>query len=295
MPVFTPNGIEACPLCWQVAIGMGILVGCVTRHRFTAKGFFRRWLNRKQMANRKRNHRSSGKADRSKNGHCEAVDVLKRQATVLNPSERVDFGSLPQFAIWPEDVEKFLDQLPEIGLFDLVVTSPPYNLGKAYEDRQTIDAYTRWQERVIRKCVARLQPTGSICWQVGNHILERRGGRSTSILPLDYVFHTIFDNLGLQMRNRIVWRFGHGLHCKHRFSGRYEIVLWYTRSDEYIFDLDAVRVPSKYPGKKHFKGPRAASTRATPLERILKTCGTFPMSRVTTLRRPTIRVSFRWL
>lgn len=66
------------------------------------------------------------------------------------------------------------------------------------------------------------------------------------------------------MRNRIIWHFEHGLHCKRRFSGRYETVNWFTKSSRYVFNLDAVRVPQKYPGKKHFKGPKAGQYSCNP-------------------------------
>jgi adenine-specific DNA-methyltransferase len=67
------------------------------------------------------------------------------------------------------------------------------------------------------------------------------------------------------MRNRIIWHFEHGLHCSRRFSGRYETIIWFTKSDEYVFNLDAVRVPQKYPGKKYFKGPKAGQYSCNPL------------------------------
>ena len=74
-----------------------------------------------------------------------------------------------------------------------------------------------------------------------------------------------FKGFGLKLRNRIIWRFNHGLHCKKRFSGRYETILWFTKNDEYVFNLDPVRVPSKYPGKRHFKGPKRGQLSGNPL------------------------------
>jgi adenine-specific DNA-methyltransferase len=41
--------------------------------------------------------------------------------------------------------------------------------------------------------------------------------------------------------------------------------MWYTRSDEYVFNLDSVRVPAKYPGKRHFKGPKVGQFSGNPL------------------------------
>lgn len=162
-------------------------------------------------------------------------------------------------AIFQGDAEQFLFSLPETPLFDLVVTSPPYNIGKSYEKKDALDAYMAWQNRIIDLIVPRLKPEGSLCWQVGNFV------DNGQIVPLDIEFAPIFKAHGLQMRNRIIWHFGHGLHTRRRFSGRYEVVLWYTKTDDYHFDLDAVRVPSKYPGKKHFKGPKKGQVSGHPL------------------------------
>ena len=59
------------------------------------------------------------------------------------------------------DVESFLDSLPREPTFDLVVTSPPYNIGKPYETRSTLEDYLLWQSKIIDKVVPRLKPTGT--------------------------------------------------------------------------------------------------------------------------------------
>ncbi len=172
-------------------------------------------------------------------------------------------GAKPQpaldYAIFQGDTEQFLASLPSEPLFDLVVTSPPYNIGKSYEKKDALETYMAWQKRIINLIVPRLKPEGSLCWQVGNFV------DNGQIVPLDIEFAPIFKGHGLQMRNRIIWHFGHGLHTRRRFSGRYEVVLWYSKTDDYYFDLDAVRVPSKYPGKKHFKGPKKGLVSGNPL------------------------------
>lgn len=147
------------------------------------------------------------------------------------------------------------------GSLQLIVTSPPYNIGKSYEKRSSLERYLDFQREVITQCVKALKPEGSICWQVGNFV-DKKGG---SIVPLDIPLFSIFTELGLKLRNRIVWHFEHGLHCSNRFSGRYETILWFTKSDDYVFDLDPVRVPQKYPGKKYFKGPKAGQYSCNPL------------------------------
>jgi DNA modification methylase len=60
--------------------------------------------------------------------------------------------------------------------------------------------------------------------------------------------------LGFKLRNRVIWHFSFGLHATKRFSGRYETLLWFTKSDDYFFQLDPVRIPQLYPGKRHAKG-----------------------------------------
>jgi DNA modification methylase len=80
------------------------------------------------------------------------------------------------------------------------------------------------------------------------------------------IFYGLFKKYGLKLRNRVIWTFEHGLHCSARFSGRYETLLWFTKGDDYIFNLDPVRVPSKYPGKTHFKpGPKYGLPSGNPL------------------------------
>jgi adenine-specific DNA-methyltransferase len=155
------------------------------------------------------------------------------------------------------DCAKLLSTLPD-GAARLIVTSPPYNLGKAYERRRALAAYLADQRAVIDECVRVLAPDGSICWQVGNHV---DGGE---VFPLDVLLYPFFKRRGLHLRNRIVWHFEHGLHCARRFSGRHETILWFTRA-QYVFELDPVRVPQKYPGKRHWKGPHAGRPSCHPL------------------------------
>ena len=151
-----------------------------------------------------------------------------------------------------------LKQIPD-KTAGLVVTSPPYNIGKPYEKKLNLQDYIEQQEKVIKESIRITKDEGSICWQIGNYV------ENGSIIPLDILLYPIFDRFGLKLRNRIVWHFGHGLHAQKRFSGRYEVILWFTKSKKYIFNLDAVRVPQKYPTKKYFKGPKKGELSCHPL------------------------------
>jgi adenine-specific DNA-methyltransferase len=174
------------------------------------------------------------------------------------PQVREHFNLYENIVVYPGDCLEFLKTIPSNSI-QLIITSPPYNIGKEYEKRLKLDLYLNQQAVVIRECVRCLSPNGSICWQVGNYI------EKGAIIPLDTVLYPIFTNLKLKMRNRIIWHFEHGLHCNRRFSGRYETIIWFTKSDDYVFNLDPVRVPQKYPGKKYFKGPKAGEYSCNPL------------------------------
>lgn len=163
----------------------------------------------------------------------------------------------PQAYVNCQDNLAFMSTLPD-ECMALIVTSPPYNIGKSYERRSPLERYVEEQSRVISECVRLLGPKGSICWQVGNHV------QNGEIFPLDTVLYPFFKDHGLKLRNRIIWHFEHGLHCSKRLSGRYETIMWFTKGDDYAFHLDPIRVPSKYPNKKYFKGPKAGQLSCNP-------------------------------
>ncbi len=156
------------------------------------------------------------------------------------------------------DSLKVLKEIEE-GKFDLIITSPPYNIGKSYETKTSIEKYLETQEEIINELVRTLSDKGNLCWQVGNYVDKGE------VFPLDIYYYQIFKKLGLKLRNRIIWHFGHGLHATNRFSGRYETILWFSKTNDYIFNLDNVRVPAKYPGKLHFKGEKKGLPSGNPL------------------------------
>lgn len=174
-------------------------------------------------------------------------------------NERISSDNV-RATIFNGDCRTLLANMPNDSV-DLIVTSPPYSIGKAYEKNKDIDSFISLHEEILPETFRVLKSGGSICWQVGYHIHSR------SIYPLDYIIFDIIkkNNLDLFLRNRIVWTFGHGLHAYSRFSGRHEVILWFTKGDEYQFDLDSVRIPQKYPGKRASKGPNKGKFSGNPL------------------------------
>lgn len=173
---------------------------------------------------------------------------------LVEPTFRPD----AEVVLYSGDVQDLLRDLPDETI-SLILTSPPYNLGKAYENRVAIEAYLESQVPIIAELCRVLKADGSLCWQVGNFVEDGE------VFPLDMLYYNLFKQQGLKLRNRIVWHFEHGLHAQKRFSGRYEMLLWFTKSDQYTFNLDPVRVPAKYPGKRHFKGPNKGKPSGNPL------------------------------
>lgn len=170
-------------------------------------------------------------------------------------------GILPEYQLIEADVEKGLSTLADASQ-TLILSSPPYNIGKSYErsDKRSLSEYKSWQQAIAENLVRILADDGSLCWQVGNHV------KDGETYPLDYLFFDIFNSLGLKLRNRIIWRFNFGLHSRQRLSGRYETILWFTKSDNYKFNLDPIRIPQTYPGKRHSKrkGEKAGQPSGNP-------------------------------
>ena len=178
---------------------------------------------------------------------------LFAQPKTISPEYRED----ADIVMFTGDANEFIDTLPDASV-KLIITSPPYNLGKEYENKVSIEKYLALQQQTIENLFRVLHPTGSLCWQVGNYI------QKGEVFPLDIYYYPIFKEQGYRLRNRLIWHFGHGLHTKKRFSGRYETLLWFTKSDDYTFNLDPVRIPSKYPGKRHYKGPNKGKPSGNP-------------------------------
>lgn len=163
------------------------------------------------------------------------------------------------------DCLNLLKEIPN-NTVDLIITSPPYCMKKAYENpTDDINTFKDLHNRIFDDIYRILKPGGSLCWQIGYHV------SNAAIIPLDYLVYDIFTSknseieIPLILRNRIIWTFGHGLNSTQRFSGRHEMLLWFTKGDQYTFDLDSVRVPQKYPGKRHYKGEHKGELSGNPL------------------------------
>ncbi len=170
-----------------------------------------------------------------------------------------------QVTLYNGDCIELLRKIPD-EIVDMVITSPPYCMGKAYEDpHDDIETFKKQHKDIFQDIYRILKPGGSVCWQVGYHVSNK------CVVPLDYVIYDIFTsesknlNYPLILRNRIIWTFGHGLNSTNRFSGRHETILWFSKGKQGLFNLDNVRIPQKYPGKRSYKGPNKGELSGNPL------------------------------
>lgn len=163
------------------------------------------------------------------------------------------------------DCINLLKEIPSNSI-DLVVTSPPYCMKKAYENPQDdMQTFQDQHRKMFDQLYRIVKSGGSICWQIGYHVSKG------SVVPLDYLIYEIFTEKNqdlvepLILRNRIIWTFGHGLNSTQRFSGRHETILWFTKGENYKFNLDSIRIPQKYPGKRYYKGEHKGELSGNPL------------------------------
>ena len=175
------------------------------------------------------------------------------------------FSCNNEITIYKGDCLELLRKIPD-NYCDLIITSPPYCIGKAYENiHDDINTFIKQQKIIFEDIYRILKVGGSLCWQVGYHIAK------SEAIPLDYYVYQIFGEGSkkyenpLILRNRIIWTFGHGLNSTQRFSGRHETILWFTKGKDYTFDLDDIRVPQKYPGKRYYRGDKKGELSGNPL------------------------------
>jgi adenine-specific DNA-methyltransferase len=148
------------------------------------------------------------------------------------------FSPKSDIVLYAGDALSLLKTIPDESQ-QLIITSPPYNIRKEYESNLSLTDYLDQMVPIAQELNRVLSKCGSLCWQVGNYV------ESGEKFPLDILFYPIFKGLGLKLRNRIIWHFEHGLHATRRLSDRYETILWFTKSDDYVFNLDDIRIPSK--------------------------------------------------
>lgn len=146
-------------------------------------------------------------------------------------------------AIFNGDSLELLEAVPR-GAIDLCVTSPPYNIGKAYEAVMSAEAYVEWSRTWLEKVHSVVADDGAFWLNLGYMPVAGRA----KAMPLPYL---LWEAVPFYLIQEIVWNYGAGVAARHSFSPRNEKFLWYVKDpDNYTFNLDEVRDPDvKYPNQ----------------------------------------------
>lgn len=93
------------------------------------------------------------------------------------------------------------EEMPEIpdGTVALMVTSPPYNVGKDYDEDLSLDEYLGLLERVFRESYRVLEAGGRVAVNVAN--LGRK-----PYLPLNHYVADLLTDIGFMLRGEIIWQ-----------------------------------------------------------------------------------------
>jgi len=141
--------------------------------------------------------------------------------------------------VYCEDALAGLARIPD-GSVDLLLTDPPYNLGKDYgntSDQQSVEEYLAWTERWIDAALPKLKENGSLyiflTWRFSPEIFVMLKKRMT-------------------MMNEIIWdrRVPSMGGSVRSFSSVHDTIGFFVRRKDYYFDLDAVRIPYDAATKK---------------------------------------------
>jgi adenine-specific DNA-methyltransferase len=165
---------------------------------------------------------------------------------ILNTHLGKPFYSTPGFILYNGDLTQFLDRLSTSKLqVELTLTSPPYNIGKVYEQPMTIDEYIQWCSRWMCQIHNITQTNGAFWLNVGYLEVPEKG----LCVPIPYL---LWNKSPFYLLQEIVWNYGAGISTKTRLSSRNEKWLFYVKNPgEYTFNLDDIRDPNvKYPNQK---------------------------------------------
>lgn len=155
----------------------------------------------------------------------EELQQYKLRLSPINSSLKV---KEIQDRIFCESVFNALPYLPDQSV-DLLFADPPYNLTKAFNNRRfkktSIDQYAEWLDSWLSKTVRLLKPTASvyICgdWESSSAI------------------HRVGEKYFIP-RNRITWEREKGRGAKSNWKKCSEDIWFFTVSDDYYFDVEAV-------------------------------------------------------
>jgi adenine-specific DNA-methyltransferase len=185
----------------------------------------------------------------------QAILNFEQASTALNLKKKEQFEAIikqlgnPFFrtensVIYHGDCMDIMKNIPN-GSIDLSFTSPPYNIGKEYENIMLLEDYLQWNERWINLIHPLIVDDGAFILNVGYLSIPNKA----KSIPIPYL---MWDRIPFYLQQEIVWNYGAGVAAKKFLSPRNEKLLWYVKDEEnYCFNLDDIRDPDvAYPNQK---------------------------------------------
>ncbi len=154
------------------------------------------------------------------------------------------FYKTSQCAIYNLDCVAAMQKIPS-QFINLTITSPPYNIGKAYEDVLPLETYLNWCQQWIAEVHRLTHEDGAFWLNLGYLSIPQKA----KAIPIPYL---LWDRIPFFLIQEVVWNYGAGVAGKKFFSPRNEKFLWTVKNEKkYTFNLDDVRDPNvKYPNQK---------------------------------------------
>lgn len=127
------------------------------------------------------------------------------------------------------DAREILRKLPS-SCIHLMVTSPPYNVGKEYDEDLTLGEYLDFIEEVMHEVYRTLVWGGRVCFNVAN--LGRR-----PYVPLHAYLIEVFEKIGFLFRGEIIWDKGDAVSGASTAWGSWQSAVNPTLRDQHEYIL----------------------------------------------------------
>ena len=172
------------------------------------------------------------RASRNRTLTCKADELRELSNEILRPAAPIGLDTIKERIIGG-DIFDVLDYFP-INFVDILILDPPYNLSKNYNGHlfkaKEKGDYQKWFAKAIHILMPSLKRTATVyvCadWKT-----------SMLIAPI------LEDNF--IVRNRITWEREKGRGAKTNWKNNTEDIWFCTVSEDYFFDVDAVKIKKK--------------------------------------------------
>lgn len=173
-------------------------------------------------------------------GHI-AMNRLAKNGTKHSSAIEAYYVSKTYHALYICDAVEFLKSIPDNSI-QLIVVDPPYNLDM--EKWDSFPDYLSWAKQWLDQ-IYRLLTNNGNCVIFGG--FQFQGLKKGDLLE---VLHYARHNTDLRLVNLIIWYYKNGMSSHRFFANRHEEAIWLSKTKNYYFDLDSVRVPYSEEAKK---------------------------------------------